>query len=43
MAAFGAELTLVSSEAGLTNKKLILDMTEMARKLSQEPHMYWTN
>lgn len=43
MAAFGAELTLVPSEAGLTTKKLILDMSEMARKLSQEPHMCWTN
>lgn len=43
MAALGAELTLVPSEGGLTTKKLILDMIETARKLSQEPHTYWTD
>jgi cysteine synthase A len=43
MAALGAELTLVPSEGGLTTKKLILDMVETARKLSQEPHTYWTD
>lgn len=43
MAALGAELTLVKSEGGLTTKKLILDMIETARKLSQEPHTYWTD
>ena len=43
MAAFGAELTLVPSEGGLTTKKLILDMIETARQLSQEPHTYWTD
>lgn len=43
MAALGAELTLVPSEAGRTTKKLILDMIEAARKLSQEPHTYWTD
>jgi cysteine synthase A len=43
MAALGAELTLVPSEGGLTTKKLILDMIEAARKLSQEPHTYWTD
>lgn len=41
MAALGAELTLAPSEGGLTTKKLILDMIETARKLSQEPHTYW--
>ena len=41
MAALGAELTLVPSEGGLTTRKLILDMIEAARKLSQEPHTYW--
>jgi cysteine synthase A len=41
MAALGAELTLVPSEGGLTTKKLILDMIEVARGLSQEPHTYW--
>ncbi|HVO80140.1 MAG TPA: cysteine synthase family protein [Terriglobales bacterium] len=43
MAALGAELTLVPSEGGKTTKKLILDMIEGARKLSQEPHTYWTD
>jgi cysteine synthase A len=43
MAALGAELTLVRSEGGLTTKKLILDMVEAARQLSQEPHTYWTD
>jgi cysteine synthase len=43
MAALGAELMLVPSEGGLTTKKLILDMIETARKLSQEPHTYWTD
>jgi cysteine synthase len=43
MAALGAELTLVASEGGLTTRKLILDMVETARALSQEPHTYWTN
>jgi len=43
MAALGAELTLVPSEGGLTTRKLILDMIEAARKLSQEPHTYWTD
>ncbi len=43
MAALGAELTLVPSEGGLTTKKLILDMIETARGLSQGPHTYWTD
>ena len=43
MAALGAELTLVPSEGGLTTKKLILDMIEVARRLSQQPHTYWTD
>jgi cysteine synthase A len=43
MAALGAELTLVPSEGGLTTKQLILDMIETARRLSQEPHTYWTD
>jgi cysteine synthase A len=43
MAALGARLTLVASEGGLTTKKLILDMIEVARKLSQEPCTYWTD
>jgi len=43
MAAFGAELTLVPSEGGLTTKKLILDMIDAAREFSQKPHTYWTD
>jgi len=43
IAALGAELTLVPSEGGLTTKQLILDMIEAARRLSQEPHTYWTD
>ena len=43
MAALGAQLTLVPSEGGLTTKKLILEMIEVARRLSQEPHTYWTD
>ncbi|HYF90651.1 MAG TPA: cysteine synthase family protein [Symbiobacteriaceae bacterium] len=43
MRALGAELTLVPSEGGLTTKKLILDMIETARGISQEPHTYWTD
>jgi cysteine synthase A len=41
MAALGAELTLVPSEGGLTTRKLILDMIEVARTMSREPHTYW--
>jgi len=43
MAALGAELTLVPSEGGRTTKKLILDLIDTARRLSQEPHTYWTD
>ena len=43
MAAFGAELTLVPSEGGRTTKKLILDMIETARRLSEAPQTYWTD
>ena len=43
MRALGAELTLVPSEGGRTTKKLILDMIEAARRLSQEPRTYWSD
>lgn len=43
MAALGAELTLVPSEGGRTTKKLILDMIETARRMSEEPRTYWTD
>ena len=36
MTALGAELTLVPSENGLTTKKLILEMIETARAMSQD-------
>lgn len=41
MAALGADLILIPSEGGRTTKKLILDMIEAARKLSQQPHTFW--
>ncbi|MCP4215169.1 MAG: pyridoxal-phosphate dependent enzyme [bacterium] len=43
MSAFGAELTLVPSEGGLTTKKLILDMIKAAREFSRKPNTYWTD
>lgn len=43
MRAFGAEVTLVPSEGGLTTRKLILDMVETARVMAQEPNTYWTD
>ena len=43
MRAFGAELVIVPSEGGKTTKKLINDMIEVARTLSQEPGTFWTD
>lgn len=43
MTAYGAELSLIPSEGGLTTKKLILEMIEAAREFSKQPHTYWTN
>ena len=43
MTAFGAELTIIPSEGGLTTKKLILDMIEAAKEMSKQPHTYWTD
>jgi cysteine synthase A len=43
MSAFGAKLTLVPSEGGKTTKKLILDMIDTAREISQKPNTYWTD
>jgi cysteine synthase A len=43
MTALGAELTLVPSEGGRTTRKLILDMIDTARRLSQAPQTYWTD
>ncbi len=43
MAAFGAELTMIPSEGGLTTKKLILDMIAAAKEFSRRLHTYWTD
>jgi len=43
MVALGATLTLVPSEGGLTTKKLILDMIEVARELARVPGTYWSD
>lgn len=43
MQALGAELVLVPSEGGKTTKKLILDMIETARRMSESPRTYWTD
>ena len=43
MAALGAQLTMVPSEGGLTTKKLILDMIDAARQLSEAPNTYFTD
>jgi cysteine synthase len=43
MVAYGAKLTLVPYDGGGITKQLILDMIEAARRLSREPHTYWTD
>ncbi|HSE42656.1 MAG TPA: cysteine synthase family protein [Acidobacteriota bacterium] len=43
MTAFGAELTIVPSEGGLTTKKLILQMIETAKEISKQSNTYWTD
>jgi len=43
MAALGAKLTLVPSEGGRTTRRLILDMIEAARALSQAPGTFWVD
>ncbi len=43
MSALGAELTLVPSDGGLTTKRLILEMIECAKVLSQKPQTYFTD
>lgn len=43
MRAFGAELTMISSEGGKTTKQLILNMIEAARKISEQSNTFWTN
>ena len=43
MRAYGAELTIIPSEGGLTTKKLFLEMIEKAKKMSEQPGMFWFN
>src|SRR5579885_3342780 len=43
MRAFGAELTIVPSEGGLSTKKLFLEMIDTARKMGEEPNHFWFN
>ena len=43
MRAFGAELILVPSQGGRTTRKLINDMINVARQLSEEPGTFWTD
>jgi len=43
MRSLGARLTMVQAEGGLTTKKLILDMIEIAGDLSKKPRTYWTD
>ncbi len=43
MESFGAQLTIVPSDGGVTTKKLILEMIETAKKISQQPNTYWTD
>jgi len=43
MAAFGAELTLVPSDNGLSTKQLFLDMMAAAQALSREPGRFWVD
>ena len=43
MRAFGADLTLVPSEGGLTTKKLILDMIAAAEEIARQPGHFRTD
>ena len=43
MVAFGADLTLVPYDGGGITKQLIVDMIDVARKLSHQPCTYWTD
>jgi len=43
MRALGAELTLVPSEGGVSNKKLFLEMIATAQEIARGPNTYWTN
>ena len=43
MRAFGAELEIIPSENGLITAKLIDDMIDRAKELSQAPNTFWTD
>ena len=43
MRAYGAELTIVPSEGGLSTKKLFLEMIETAREIGKQPNHFWFN
>ncbi|MHA1977069.1 MAG: PLP-dependent cysteine synthase family protein [Candidatus Hodarchaeales archaeon] len=43
MKAFGADVTIVSSDGGGITKSLIEEMIEIARGFSREPNTYWTD
>ena len=43
MRALGADVTIVPSEGGRTTRKLILEMIEVARRMSADPRVFWTD
>jgi cysteine synthase A len=43
MVAYGAQLTLVPTDAGGFTKQLFLDMIEAARQLALKPNTFWVN
>ncbi len=43
MVAYGAKLTLVPYQGGGITKQLILDMVEVARKITEQPGTFWAN
>lgn len=43
MKAYGAELTIVPSENGLSTKKLFQDMIRTAQELGEKPNTFWFN
>ena len=43
MSAFGADMTIISSDGGGITKSLIEEMIETARGFSREPNTYWTD
>ena len=43
MRAFGADLTIIPSEGGLSTKKLFLEMIDASRKIGEQPNHFWFN